>query len=88
VAMMQRIKLETKSRELVAEVELPFFPNGGEPDIIVWEQRAFVRRPQMQTEPPKKNEPETYFEAHAWHMTGESRPPAAPPNDTVPKGAC
>jgi hypothetical protein len=68
--MMQKIRLETKSRELITEIELPSFPNGGEPDVIVWEQRVFVRRPQAQTEPPKKNDPETYFEAHAWHTAG------------------
>ncbi len=63
---MQTIRLETKAGELVSEIELPIFANG-EPDAIAWGSRVFIRRPMQQTEPPKKNSPETYFEAWTYH---------------------
>lgn len=64
--MMQKIRLETKVGELVTEIELPIYANG-EPDAIVWGSRIFIRRPMLQTQPPKKNNPETYFEAFTHH---------------------
>jgi hypothetical protein len=66
-AMMQPIKLETKAGEFVAFIELPIFANG-EPDAIVWGSRVFIRRPMFQTEPPKKNDPEVYFEGFTHHF--------------------
>jgi hypothetical protein len=73
--MMQNIRLETKSRELVREIEMPIFPNG-EPDAVVVEGRVFIRRPPFQTEPPKKNAPETYFEAFTWQIGAQAPEPS------------
>jgi len=64
--VMQRIRLESKAGELIAELDLPIFANG-EPDAILYgARRVFIRRPMAQTEPPKKNNPETYFEASTY----------------------
>jgi hypothetical protein len=64
---MQKIRLETKDGILVAEVQLPA---NGEPDAIVYGDRGvFIRRPMRITEPPQKNDPETYFEATAHHLS-------------------
>jgi hypothetical protein len=62
---MQVMRLETKDATLVAEVQLPA---NGEPDAIVYGGRVFIRRAMKITEPPQKNDPETYFEATAHHM--------------------
>lgn len=70
--MMQKIRLETKAGELVTEIELPIYANG-EPDAIVWGSRIFIRRPMLQTQPPKKNNPETYFEAFTHHVAPETK---------------
>jgi hypothetical protein len=74
---MQTMRLETKDGILVAEVQLPA---NGEPDAIVYGDRVFIRRPMKITEPPQKNDPETYFEANAHHM---AETPAAPKFDKV-----
>jgi hypothetical protein len=80
--MMQKVRLETKSHDLVKEIEMQLFSNG-EPDAIVWGDRIFLRRPQLQTEPPKKNDPEVYFEAFAWSYAEEEVPAPAPKFDKV-----
>jgi hypothetical protein len=71
------MRLETKDAVLVAEVQLPA---NGEPDAIVYGDRIFIRRSMRVTEPPQKNDPETYFEATAHHMP---EAPAAPKFDKV-----
>jgi hypothetical protein len=69
---MQTMRLETKDAVLVAEVQLPA---NGEPDAIVYGERIFIRRAMRVTEPPQKNDPETYFEATAHHMPEASAAP-------------
>jgi hypothetical protein len=66
------MRLETKDRILVTEVQLPA---NGEPDAIVYGGRVFIRRAMKQTEPPLKNDPETYFEATAHHMAAAEPAP-------------
>jgi hypothetical protein len=80
--MMQQVRLETKSRDLVADIEMPIF-SVDEPDVIVWGDRVFVRRPPFQTEPPKKNDPETYFEAFTYHIPATTITAPAPKFDKV-----
>jgi hypothetical protein len=77
---MQKIRLETKDGVLVAEVQLPA---NGEPDAIVCGERVFIRRPMKITEPPQKNDPETYFEANAHHMAAAGGLVPAPKFDKV-----
>jgi hypothetical protein len=74
------MRLETKDGSLVAEVQLPA---NGEPDAIVYGERIFIRRAMRITEPPQKNDPETYFEATAHHMSAAGGPVAAPKFDKV-----
>jgi hypothetical protein len=62
---MQTMRLESKDGIKIADVQLPA---NGEPDAIVYGGRVFIRRAMKQTEPPQKNDPETYFEATAHHM--------------------
>jgi hypothetical protein len=62
---MQTMRLETKDGLLVAEVQLPA---NGEPDAIEIGGRVFIRRPMRVSEPPTKNDPETYFEATTHHV--------------------
>jgi len=69
---MQIMRLETKDGSLVAEVKLPA---NGEPDAIVYGDRIFIRRAMKITEPPQKNDPETYFEATAHHMSADEHLP-------------
>ena len=80
---MQTIRLETKDGVLVAEVQLPA---NGEPDAIVYGvDRVFIRRPMKITEPPQKNDPETYFEATAHHMAAvEAAPTFDKVTETIP----
>lgn len=77
---MQTMRLETKDGVLVAEVQLPA---NGEPDAIVYGERIFIRRPMRITEPPQKNDPETYFEATAHHMAAAGGFIPAPKFDKV-----
>lgn len=77
---MQTMRLETKDGVLVAEVQLPA---NGEPDAIVYGERVFIRRPMRITEPPQKNDPETYFEANAHHMAAAGGSIPAPKFDKV-----
>lgn len=74
---MQTMRLESKDGILIAEVQLPA---NGEPDAIVYGGRVFVRRSMRITEPPTKNDPETYFEATTHHMPAAD---AAPKFDKV-----
>lgn len=67
--MNQEIRLETRSGELIEMIDLP--GEGNEPDAIVRGESVFIRRPMLQTQPPKKNSPETYFEANAHHVAAK-----------------
>jgi|GEM_PF-6665986 len=67
---MQTMRLESKDGILIAEVQLPA---NGEPDAIVHDGRVFVRRPMRITQPPTKNDPETYFEATTHHLSAIER---------------
>jgi hypothetical protein len=77
---MQTVRLETKSREKIRDIELQTFPNG-EPDVLKLGTRIFVRRPPFQTQPPKKNNPEIYFEAFTFSLPPSLEP--APAFDKV-----
>lgn len=66
--MNQTVRLESKSGELIDTIQLP--GEGNEPDAISRGGRLFIRRPQLQNEPPKKNSPETYFEGTIWESKG------------------
>lgn len=72
--MNQEIRLETKDGELIEMISLP--GEGNEPDAIVKGREIYIRRPMQQTEPPKKNSPEVYFEATAHHITAKEIAPA------------
>jgi hypothetical protein len=67
---MQTMRLESKDGILIAEVQLPA---NGEPDAIVTDGRVFIRRAMRITEPPTKNDPETYFEATTHHLSAIER---------------
>jgi len=73
--MMQKLRLETKSGELIETIDYP--GEGNEPDAIVKGDRVFIRRPMLHTQPPRKNSPETYFEASTWDPA-ELAPDPAP----------
>jgi hypothetical protein len=78
------MRLETKDSVLVAEVQLPA---NGEPDAIMYGDRVFIRRAMKQTEPPQKNNPETYFEATTHHMIASGGLVEAPKFDKVTEGS-
>lgn len=69
--MMQPIRLETKGGDLLEWINFP--GEGNEPDAILMDDRVFIRRPMLQTQPPKKNSPETYFEAHTHRFHEEKK---------------
>lgn len=71
---MQKIRLENADRVLVDAVEIQAH---GEPDVVLYMDRVFVRLPMQIKEPPTKNSPEVYVEAST--MTVEPAvKPAAP----------
>lgn len=84
---MQRVRLESKDRGLVAEVELP---TSGEPEAIIFAERVFVRRPMQILEPPTKNSPEIYEEINTLRVA-TAAPNRAPAFDrvteTIPQAA-
>jgi hypothetical protein len=63
----QTVRLESKDRELIAEVKLPA---NVEPDPIAFLDRVFIHRPMLETEPPKKDDHGVYFEATTHHIGG------------------
>jgi hypothetical protein len=78
---MQTMRLEQKDGSLIAEIKLPA---NGEPDAIEYGGRFFIRRAMKQTEPPQKNNPETYFEATTHHLAAAD---SAPKFDKVTEGS-
>lgn len=82
---MQKMRLETKDGIPIAEIDLPAH---GEPDAITVDGRVFIRRAQRITEPPTKNNPETYYEATTHHVAGTLgiRSHFDKVTETIPKG--
>lgn len=78
---MQTIRLENADRVLVDLVEIQAH---GEPDVILYTGRAFVRLPMQLKEPPTKNNPEIYVEASTMTVEPALDKPFAKTTETIP----
>ena len=70
---MQLIRLENADRVLVDSVEIQAH---GEPDVVLYMDRVFVRLPMQIKEPPTKNSPEVYVEASTMTVEPAIKPAA------------